>query len=821
MEEQTRTSSTKAFLISIGIFFMGAIGLILIMKANGYYASGHDAWGHLFKGELMYENLKEGRFFPLYTPFWYNGIQPYRYWAPLPYYILGLLQLVAGGDIEMAYYFFAGFSFFVGGIIWVVWGKEMKRMSLGIFMGCIWFFLPENYRVFFCEGNIPRMVTSFVIPYLVYFIWRFIRQKDNKAMLGIIITMSMMTLSHVMIAAMMGVGTFIFLFFYAISKKEYVRMIETLAGMILSFLVCGLWLIPALSGGLVGMNQEASASVMSSLSYNLSVSLNPLNRLTGVIDTFYYGLSIVVISVIGILLSKRREKAGYYTVLIILAMTTTAALPILSKLPLSQLFWMMRFATIVYAFFFWALLAWDNIRTYFCIILMSLLLLDCFPSLMMDRYYTQAAHATEMEVERAKEVTKQRVALLDLSSYGSYPSYGLSKGKNGKNYTYGWAWQGASTASNIVMINTALEAENYVYLFDRCLELGDDTILVRKALVGLKGKTVNDVIEGAALSGYKLYQETDEMYTFHRDTPDQFGVKTEYEGLGIGSYASNIELDYPVFTTGKSIYIDDYSYEELATYQVIYLSGFNYYQKEKAENLLRELSEVGVKIIIDVSHMPIDNATKRMTFLDVTGESITFEEHYPTLNYKGESIIANDFQENYDSWHTQYIQQVDEVIGTTQYDNQNLTFLGTNKEKNIIFMGLNLYFHALETDDEAIYKMLSEVMGIERGTLPKRTLVPLKVIYRPDSIHIAMEEAEEVNTTIAFQDNFVSDTKLINKNNLLYINDKVVTINFTYPYLYLGGSVSLLGMILSGLYMLWLSGKLSFSSSNNETSIGQ
>ncbi len=34
--------------------------------------------------------------------------------------------------------------------------------------------------------------------------------------------------------------------------------------------------------------------------------------------------------------------------------------------------------------------------------------------------------------------------------------------------TFGWAWQGATTADNIVWINTALTEEYYGYMFDRC-----------------------------------------------------------------------------------------------------------------------------------------------------------------------------------------------------------------------------------------------------------------------------------------------------------------------------------------------------------------
>ena len=39
--------------------------------------------------------------------------------------------------------------------------------------------LPDNMCVFFAAGNIPRVVTAIILPYLTYFIWLFI-QKDKK-----------------------------------------------------------------------------------------------------------------------------------------------------------------------------------------------------------------------------------------------------------------------------------------------------------------------------------------------------------------------------------------------------------------------------------------------------------------------------------------------------------------------------------------------------------------------------------------------------------------------------------------------------------------
>lgn len=66
--------------------------LLLYVNRNGQAPWGSDAFGHLFKADLLYNSIKNGDYFPLYTKLWYNGIQPFRYWAPLPYYFVACLS---------------------------------------------------------------------------------------------------------------------------------------------------------------------------------------------------------------------------------------------------------------------------------------------------------------------------------------------------------------------------------------------------------------------------------------------------------------------------------------------------------------------------------------------------------------------------------------------------------------------------------------------------------------------------------------------------------------------------------------------------------
>lgn len=787
------------FFVAILILAAGAFYLMYVLRESGYCASGYDTWGHLFKSNLMYQSIKEGNYYPLFTKLWYNGVQPYRYWAPLPYYLLAALQWLAQGDITTTYYYFAAFCYFAGGFGWLLWGVSTRRMILCTFIGMMWFFLPDNIRVFFYEGNVPRMVTAVLIPYLLYFIWLFIQKEKRYAAFFITFFTSLLALTHLMISAMMGIATFLFLVFHVIGTKKILKSFEVIVSMLLGYLVAGIWLVPALVGGLVAMNSDASASVMQSLTYSLKVTLNPFIRIYGVTDTYYYGISIIIICILGIILAGKKIKAGYYMNLVILICTTPAMVPFLSKLPLSQLLWMMRFTTIAYAYFLWSFIEWKNARRYFTLLLMLFLLIDCIPSFMFSKYYFQSKGNITEELKVTKEITNQRAALMDLSILNSYPSWELCEGEDQTQYTFGWAWQGASTASNIVLLNSSLEAGNYEFLFDRCVELGNDTVIVLKELVAKANETKEHVVTAAEKSGYKLYQETTQAYIFHFDAPKSFGVQTQYKGFGIGTYTDQIVFPYPTFI-GESNNIEDYTIEELSKYKTLYLSGFTYYDRTKAEEMVTKLADMGVRVVIDMSHIPIVEENKRMYFLGVVAQDIEFTSAYPPMNYKGEDLYLTGFPENYPTWNAEYLEGVKNVWGTADYYGQKLTYVGTGDNPNIVFLGFNLLYYCTQTDDENAYRILNDCFNTELHELPNRKIIPITVTYKKDEI-IIDSPVEGVNTTIAYQDNFVSNDNIQEQNNLLYVTKKHTEIRLVYPHYRQGLIVSFAGIIGTLLWM--------------------
>lgn len=797
--------STK-LLLAIAVILLAGAALVIGLYVTNNFPYGVDIYGHLYRGNLLYEKIKEGDWYPLFSPYWYNGLQPFRYWGPVPYYLFAALEFLCNGNVMTTYLLFVGAVFCLGAFGWLLFGARVNRIGLSTVLGCMWFFFPDNFRVFFYEGNLSRVAVAIFLPYLFYFMWSYIEYKKKYCIYFIVLNMIFITLSHVMIAAMVGITAFLFTAIYSIIVKRYRESMEVIIGMLIGLLISGIWLYPALTGGLMSFDSSSNEEVLEMLSYPLHYTINPFYRLIHGSDMYYFGLSVLLICLLGLLYAGKKTAAGYLVPLIILIGTTKVAAPIISKLPLGSLLWAMRFTPIVYAAFVLALLEWKHCRKLLMFIMCLVMIFDFLPTMNFTQYKAirnkafthdeEEEFIKEYSLDTVKENTTQRISVFDLSNYSSFLPYYFCIDDPKSYYTFGWSWQGANTASNIVMLNSALEGRYFYYLFDRSLEMGDDTILFSKAEI--KGYNINKLTSIAKRFGYKCIKEGPNSVVYHMDVDGPFGVSTTYKGIAIGSSAREMTLRYPYFYHADRECLDEYTVEELSQYKKIYLSGFSYNNKQTAEEMLKTLAGMGVQIYIDMNRIPVDKRTNRYTFLDVSAQSIIFENKFPNLVYNESMIRPIAFAEEYSNWNTCYLTGLTKVTGSAWFNNRSLAFLGNNENENIVFLGFNLLFHGMTSGDDTILTFMDDIFGVNSTEVPKRELVPLEIEVSNDKLVITSPQ-DNVNTTIAYQDNFVSEKKVTCYNQLLYVNQGTTTLYYKYPYLKKGGLISIFGLLCLGL----------------------
>ncbi len=770
-------NSKKKLIWQLGIGIIISVGITLYLALTSFIPTGNDIFGHLYKAEILYDNLKQWNLYPLYTTEWYNGIQLFRYWPIFTYYIIAFINFLTR-DIFIAYYVYVGLTFFVSYLGFVLIANRENK-GIFILIGIVYWFLPDCLRVLFGEGNLSRVMIYALLPLFFYFYTNLIEHKKHFVITSLLVALLVST--HFMLAAMCAIIFTIYGFFKGLKNKtQWYGFFAFVTGI----LIAGILLLPGLSGGLVSDSSSAAVDTIEDWSQPLYLSLSPFNRLRDDINCSF-GLGVLIMGIAGLIVAKRNkdEKSGIIVGLIFFILSDTIFTEVFKQLPLSQVFWMSRFVQMCYILILYdfARLNW---KPYWKYAVVGVVVLDLIPSLAFFNVKSDLAYQENTYLlESGVEITQNRLGLVDESLYGSYPSYYALK--TDTPYIQGWAIQGAKTSENIITMTESIQQGYYGYTFHQLLGMGADSVIVKKTFV----KDTERFIQTAEEYGYVLVQESSDSYLFDLEGVEgSFGVKSQYNSLAIGSSSIYISYLYPGFEQGYSDCLTDYSIEELLQYDKIYLSNFEYDDVEHAEEIVQKLSDSDVEIFIDCTHMPI-NVLSISEFLGVESRFLSISE-FDTLHYGDMKV---DIEIPYE-WYSTYLLQVDDVEmerHSYQYGEQTIDYL--IKRDNITFVGFNLVYLYYDTPNEQLLAILDEIFDIEDADRRiVEEIVPIEVEYGINRITIQADE--KVNTTIAFQDNFRSDRDIYERDNMLVVDEGTTVIKIYYKHFVLGLLCTLTGI---------------------------
>ncbi|MCH4192171.1 MAG: 6-pyruvoyl-tetrahydropterin synthase-related protein [Butyrivibrio sp.] len=812
---------TAQMIITIILYLILMILIMSLVWRNGIYPSGSDVMYHVYRGDYVYHSVLKGNWWPLYNPMWYNGVELMRYWPPVTAYILALCEWLMSGKIFLGYILFVGMIFLFGALSWAVIGFTHKRVGIGVFLGVLWFFMPNNLFALFVEGNLPRSLIMTVLPLTVCFLYDYLQDARTGSMAGFVLTFSFIVLCHVGYAGMIAISVLILLLFYRIFCGGHARQLDVIWGMVISFALTGIYLYPSVKGGIVsGDSGYGTSSVMKKFFQSALISLDPVSRIkNGDASIFYFGLAAFLLAVFGMIASRRKSLPGFWTAFVIFLGTTASAYSLLKALPGGQYLWMLRFISIALCFILFSFFLWNSLRKPLILLMCILLVADTVPSL--EQIYGNGLASTPQErydtlqektlIGEAKKMTVQRLALMDDSTMYSTGAFLVSDYSNGVPAVFGAGWEASVTAAQIVQINQSMEDGDYLYMFDRLLMLGADTVLMKKNVMHEKGYDTSAADSAASANGYTREDSNDEYVLYHnRNVTGTYGVISSYSGIAIGTNASDVARMFPSVQEAGDEYLDDFTYEQLSAYRIVYLNHFKYHDLEKAQNLVTKLSENGIRVVIFADGIPIDRSSQTQRFLGVECQQIQFHNGYPEFDTQLLGNVSCDlFPMDYRSWDTVYVNGLDKVLGSASDLDKKLSFYGTVKNDNILVIGFNLvYFYSL-THDPTVEKLLSGIVDTSTDELPSHTLVPLRTIYRADRIVIetdssasAISSDTQINTTMAFHDIFSSDRVLAQHNHLLYVQKGRTEVLLTYPYFKQGLMLSIAGIVMLIIFLM-------------------
>lgn len=821
--KQKRKIFTVLFFILALVFnlFIASVVVYLTDKSANMII-GSDTMYHVYRGQWLLDEIKKGNFYPIYNPIWYNGVELMRYWTPAAAYLMAFCQVIAGFVGRIGFYslqgnigaqgfaVYAGMIYFIGAMNWCFIGIKRDRKLLSLVIGLIYFFVPTGIYLFYGEGNLPRSLIISILPLFLHYFSRFYENRKRRNLIGVAVTFAMMVLCHVGYAGMIAISVLIYFIVklivtYAMERAEFKNVLSKsltlLFAVIIGFMLTGIFLIPALKGGMAS-NSGATSQVAVLFFQPLLKSLNPVAKFHEGYAYNYFGLSLFIVAVFGALGSRREQKTEFITALIIFLMTAQSMSIVLINLPGGQFLWMLRFLPIVSALILFGLFKWKTLKKWIMVLLCLFIVADSIPMLSIyktglcgsnvkdtNEYFENIAKETILD--KAKRMTKNRLAYFD-SSAGVYYLTGYGEGVN---QIFGQGWEASSTSRQITEANEAYDTGEYYFMFDRLVELGVDTIVVNKNTPSVSKYKPVKVERAAKASGYSMVEENAVYAFFKLDrAKGTFGVVSEFQGLAVGEGAYYICRMFPNIETAEEDYLDDYSVSDFEKYSKVYLFKFKFHNIDKAEQVVKQAAKRGVEFYIMADGVPVNPHTQTEKFLGVEMQKIQFENAFPMIHTKDHGdFVTKLFPTDLSDWRTVYLNGLDDTEAYIKVLDRTLSVVGTKGNDNIHFIGLNLTYFYSQTRDRHVAELLENILDVSTSDLPERKVVPVEIKVHPRSIEILSEE-DHVNTTIATHDIFEGDFYV--KNRMVYVHRGKTLIKMHYPYLLQGCLLSIGGLVL-------------------------
>lgn len=696
---------------------------LLFPPTGQIYPWGSDTWGHLQKAEYLYGEILHGNFFPEFTADWYNGYQPFRYYAPLPYYIMVILREITG-NIFSACNLYIFVCVLTGSLFWLFFAGRMGIWPATM-AGILWAVWPDNVRVALSEGNMPRILTTALLPLIFISFCRSVENNKPVYLITTVALIHLVILCHAMLGAIFCVCLTLFAFFLFVFRG--CSLPDILRGMLALFmgvLTSSWWLLPSLTGGITEINAEAVTKIVTFVPAN--ISLNPFYRFTSM-ETFYWGASLLAGILISVFFWKSKPpwaRSLLVCGIIIMVFTFPVSRLLHSTMPLSNLFWPLRFSSFAGLALLSSTLAFVTFKRNKHGFRIGLLILGLFMVILLDGYFSLNLVFTRTQPYNLllatgdlKKTTGWRVATLDLSQFGSAPSFYFSRDA-GREQVFGWAWQGANTGQNIMLVNTAMEKGLYPYLFRSLTFLGATDLMIKKDIV----PDTSLLMKVSSHTPYREVAEKGGIWYWH-SLNGPYMVEASDKCLAIGRFSSIMTILFPSAEMGRSSYLDEYSLSELERYPMVILTGVNWHSRDKAEKLILEYARRGHKVFVDITGLPLKVLAKQPYLHGVYGESIDIVKP-PSITWKDVKYDLQPLSDELDYWKCYVPQGLDKTIVSFEHLGKTVAVLGYKEiEGNrIYFTGANIIYHTFLTGDPAGLNLLQEIFGLPYGYVPQKTI---------------------------------------------------------------------------------------------------
>jgi len=754
-----RLSKPKSLKIGLIIRFVLVLAVLLGFNiyafrnfmVNGVigrdYMLGGDGMAHVYKVEELLRRMKEGIYVD-WTDAWYLGYHPYHFYPPLSYSIYALIAYIMndtglGIRVGVALSFFLsslGFYLSVMEITRVFRIVETYRRVIAVIAAIFYSYHPYMVNFSTFVNDLPAAFSFSFLAFSFYFYLRAINRGGliNHACSALFLAGTF--LAHPYPGFFAGIAMGLYAIFRVLfSFLREICILKSLFLILLMFLgFISFWIIPYYYEAPLLARTSGYEWTIPILSVRLEEFFDP-SKIGGWAPT-YLGISAILIVIIA-LVNKRRffENLTFLLMLIVSCyMALGVNAPIASLNPLLALGVYPDRAMVLcvfclalgLAFAVGSLLEKNEYVKYHS-------LRRFFPFLYMLVMFSATVDSSSISpsIVLSKPIPSFNDVCYFIKDQGpgdgrvffigpDAPVYSYSPSLTGRALTGGYYLQGSKiTYLTEYVRSLALKRNETAYALTRFEWFNVEYIVVDREYIRLVKSlldthAINEVYRNEK---YVVYKFLKYKGLFQPAPIDILVVGQEGSGLIVKSILEKTN-PYVMVVNGHSKYIDDYSLDELLSHDALVLYSFAFHSKDVAESLLRKFVESGKRLVIDMDGFHISAAIPNIKeFMGVIFERGKIYDDSSRISWGSPfRVTYSEIPFNISFSEAAYFDSPWDAVTYKNYTRKLLEVNGVYdvvvSKGDVLFVGLNLFYHAL------LYNNVEEMKLLEYLCVPKKAV---------------------------------------------------------------------------------------------------
>lgn len=173
---------------------------------------------------------------------WGNGYPLFNYYSHLPYYIGALASLWLGfvGAAKLLFLIPLMFS----GIFMYIFVKEISGIYPALVAASFYMFAPYKALDSYVRGDVAESFAMALAPLLFYFIFKLIKERKIKFMIGLSLTLTAFLLSHNIMAVLFASVILIMSIFW-LWQEKFKSLKITILGLLIGLGISAFFILPA------------------------------------------------------------------------------------------------------------------------------------------------------------------------------------------------------------------------------------------------------------------------------------------------------------------------------------------------------------------------------------------------------------------------------------------------------------------------------------------------------------------------------------------------------------------------------------------------